>query len=237
MKALCNMIQTDKSIVIITHPRSGSNWFCDSLKMYSMAELFNLTIHYRYLPYTKIATYNHPMPADKSTELQKRIQRFYQMEVMKGKMSVKIHTNHYEPELLPFLQNPDFNIIDLRRRDMYAVFMSYAIATVTGEFKGEITIPEITISRQVFESVHYWLATAKKINMYLHSILPQIKTVYYEDCLQWPESAWWTKDVKIPIQDAKNKTTIINIDEVNQWMASIDWRDLFPPDHESLVLP
>ena len=40
------MIDSNKSVIIFSHPRSGSTWFQDGFSQYNLSELFNIYLKY-----------------------------------------------------------------------------------------------------------------------------------------------------------------------------------------------
>jgi hypothetical protein len=50
------------------------------------------------------------------------------------------------------------------------------------------------------------------------------KVVYYEDALTWPVDHLWRPDLsKFSIVNAKDRITIVNLDEVNNWLEEIQF--------------
>lgn len=227
------MINPDKSLILITHPRSGSTWFQDKLTQFNLWELFNLGIKWNHTP-------DRPLLISTSNqinvnEIPNRIQAFYNYQSTKGPVSAKIHLNQLHDGLVEFIQKNDFELVDLRRKDVKAILVSYVIATVTKEWVGKIRTHTITINKEDFDIAVGGLVSSKKNNILMHELFPHIKTFYYEDCLSWEPSDWWKSSSRILKQNAKSITTITNVDELDGWINDVNWSELFPPDHLGLT--
>lgn len=229
------MIDKNKDTIILTHPRSGSNWFQLNLHQFNLSELFNLGIHWQYTDKGPvIIAENQGSKINTDNEIIVRLEKFYFYQSKFNPVSVKIHLTQWYQPLEQLLTNSNFQIIDLRRKNIIAVIWSYLIAMSTHEWIGHVKIKELTISRSIFDIVISALRRAKHHNEHFHKVLPNIITIYYEDILNLTSCDYWLGRNVIPIQAAKNRTNIINRQEVESWISELNLHDIFPENHESL---
>ena len=229
------MIDKNKDTIILTHPRSGSNWFQLNLHHFNLSELFNLGIYWNFKDSgPSIMSENQVYISNIEDEINLRLEKFNFYRCKFSPVSVKIHLNQWHAMLEKLVINPDFQIIDLRRKNIIAVIWSYLIAMSTHEWIGHIKIKEITINKKTFDTVIDALRTAKHHNEHFHKVLPNIITIYYEDILNLSSCDYWIGRNVIPIQAAKNRTNIINRQEVESWISELNLHDIFPENHESL---
>jgi len=215
------MIDTNKSLVIFSHPRSGSTWFQNSLKQYSLGELFNLNI--TIVSYDK----NIELSFDKhgydlntaETELQRRFDILNHFESTKGPVSVKIHTTILNQQMIDFLKTKDIQYIILDRLSKSDTFWSFLIAWNLHNWHDEITEKSITVSRQSFDRV---MSVMSNINTSLQFVKDNFiaDTIHYEDLLNMPNNDWFHSSERYKVLNAKSKVHILNLDEVNAWLSS-----------------
>lgn len=228
------MIDPTKNLIILTHPRSGSTWFQSKLSHFNCHELFNLGVRFHYTPKgPKAIEFGLKLTKD---ELQNRIRAFNHYKKQYRTVSIKIHLNQLHDGITDFIKSEDFEIIDLRRRDIPSALMSYIIAVNTQEWTGEIQKRNIKIDYDQFCHVIESFQQCKLNNIMFHNLFPNIKTIYYEDSMHWNVSSYWKFKSWIRKQDAKSITVIENLDALNRWISALDYTELFPPDHEGLPL-
>jgi hypothetical protein len=233
------MIELDryKSLIIFSHPRSGSHWVQESICKASYPTFFNLREFFH-----PIVTYdiNYNLktvkgtirPANKvilySDDLTQRKQTYKQIQREYGNVCAKIHVEvAVKSDMLSFLLEEKSNsqYLLIERKNKMDVFWSDLIASTTKEWVNmsnqpvieDIKKPSIEITKDIFERV------VASINMFdkQSDILKNnfnIKNIYYEDLLSHPISEWWSPDNIFKIQNAKNKTTISNYQQVLDWL-------------------
>ena len=221
------MLDSSKSVIIFSHPRSGSTWFQGGFPQYNLSELFdiylkyNVTngIHCSYSP----AYCGNP---DKSIELHNRFEIYNQFVEQYGAVSVKLHCNHYNDTIGSFLETLDIQYVLLERWDKIKTLWSLLIALST--FKFHITTvtskkqQSVTISKEVFDDcVNVLKQSDDNSRMIISKYNPTI--IYYEDLLNGQYPNGWVPNNGYLIQNAKEYTDIINLDEVNDWMNEINY--------------
>ena len=215
------MIDTKKSLVIFSHPRSGSTWFQNSLKQYSLGELFNLNI--TIVSYDK----NIELSFDKhgydlnttEIELQRRFDIFNYFESIKGPVSVKIHTSILNQQMIDFLKTKDIQYIILDRLSKSDTFWSFLIAWNLHNWHDEITEQSITATRLSFDRV---ISVMSNLDTSLQFVKDNFiaDTIYYEDLLNMPNNDWFKSTERYKVINGKSKVTILNLKEVNTWLSS-----------------
>ena len=149
------MINPNKSLVIFSHPRSGSTWFQNSLKQYSLGELFNLNI--KVVSYDKDIHFSFEKHGyDLNTaeiELEKRFGIFNHFESIKDSVSVKIHTTLLNPQMINFLKTKEIQHIVLDRLSKSDTFWSFLIGWNLNSWHNEILPQSITVTPYSFEKV------------------------------------------------------------------------------------
>lgn len=232
------MINTNKSLVIFSHYRSGSTWFQSGLPHLSAFELFNLDLIWKSHPHrpefkNSIAQYytlTSHVPdryygddIDMETELNDRFSIYNELESKHFPISLKVHTCHVNDKLIKFLSTKDLDYVLIERRDKVATFWSHIISLTTSQFHFfEPKAQEITITKEHFKSVADKMLNFQIEVNDLKKIFP-IQHMYYEDILNLEISEWWVRpNNRIKIQNAAKITTITNRDEVMSWIEEID---------------
>jgi hypothetical protein len=216
------MIDTKKSLVIFSHPRSGSTWFQNSLKQYSLGELFNLNI-------TIVSCEeNIELNFDKhgydlntaEIELQRRFDIFNHFESIKGPVSVKIHTAILNQQMIDFLKTKDVQYIILDRLSKSDTFWSFLIAWNLHNWHDEILEKSITVTRQSFDRV---IAVMSDINNSSQFVKDNFttNTIHYEDLINMSDNNWFKSTERYKVINGKSKVTILNLKEVNDWLSSV----------------
>ena len=230
------MINPSKSLVIFSHPRSGSTWFQNGLSHFNAFELLNLDISWKstmhrpefknsIAQYYAIDDYKPDIyqSADMKTELDNRFRIYNELENQHSPMSVKIHTCQVNDDIIKFLSSKTVEYVLIERKDKIATFWSYIIAQTTLKFHFfQPKEQEITVTKEVFKSVSDKMLNFQNEVTELKKIFP-IQHIYYEDINNLEVSDWWVRpNNRIKIQNAAIMTTITNRDEVMNWIGEID---------------
>jgi hypothetical protein len=225
------MIDPNKSLVIFSHPRSGSTWFQNSLKQYSLGELFNLNIELVSYDNDNIHFKFDKHGYDLSTaqqELQKRFDIFNHFESTKGAVSVKIHTSILNDQMIEFLKTKNIQMVSLERLSKSDTFWSFLIGWNLNNWHDKIEPQSIAITQRSFERV---LAVMSKIES--SSILVtetfSANKIYYEDLVGMPNNEWFTNSSKYKVVDGKSVVTITNLIEVNDWLTQAGYSEWTRP--------
>jgi len=215
------MIDPNRSIVIFSHPRSGSTWFQNSLIQYNLNELFLLHAEISGFNSDRISlTYKENISyEDPAKELQRRFD-IYNEYASKQSVSVKIHTASLNKKIVNFIEQQDTQFVLLERKNKIDTLMSALIAWHTLNWHKKAVPTNLTIKKEIFDSIINWMKSYKNECMIVKSIF-DVKELYYEDFINYPKSEWFNP-AEIIIQNAKSVTTIDNIDEVNQWISLIE---------------
>ena len=219
------MIDSNKSVIIFSHPRSGSTWFQDGFSQYNLSELFNIYLKYTinngiHFSYSPAYCGN----TDKNIELHNRFEIYNQFVEQYGAVSVKLHCNHYNDTIGSFLKTIDTHYILLERRDKIKTLWSLLIAWCTLELHITTVITSknqksVTISKDVFDQcVNILKQCDNNSRIIISKYNPTI--IYYENLLNDQYPNWWTPNSRYLIQNAKEYTNIINVDEVNNWISN-----------------
>jgi hypothetical protein len=211
------MLDPNKSVVIFSHPRSGSTWFQNSLPQYNLNELFLLQAEISgfnsdrvSLTYKETMTYNDP-----AKELQRRFD-IYTEYANKQPVSVKIHTLLINEQIIDFLKKQNVQYVLLNRRNKLDTFWSALIAWHTLNWHKTAMPMNITIKKNNFDEVVGWMRSFNDECKKIKSLF-DVNEIYFEDYINYPKSDWFFPH-SVLIQNAKEVTTIDNIDEVNQWL-------------------
>lgn len=229
------MIDNNKSLIIFSHPRSGSTWFQFALKHFNTSELFNLSLTYTPIPEDKSVgnyirkyyTLNYPKHRYYETgidhEFDDRFKIYNEIENKHNPISVKVHVFDAKDKVIDFLQTKDVNYIYFERKDKIATFWSLIISWTTLQFHNfSIKYQEISISKEGFDMVSDAMLKFESQVDKLKQIFP-IKHIYYEDAINYEISEWWGRpNNPIKKQNMHKLTTIKNLDEVMSWIEEID---------------
>jgi len=214
------MIDPNKSVVIFSHPRSGSTWFQQSLPHFNLSELFLLRMNVlAYTPeqLTIIYSQKKPVYEDESIELKRRFD-IYSYYADSRPVSVKIHTLLITEQIIDFLKTQDVQYVLLSRKNKSDTFWSALIAWHTMNWHGVARPMELTVRKQEFDAVTDWMKKHDDECKLIRDTF-DVKEIYYEDFIHYPKSEWFDPSNNVIVQNAKSVTKITNIDEVNQWIA------------------
>jgi len=215
------MIDPNKSIVIFSHPRSGSTWFQNSLKQYSLGELFNLNI--KVLSYDKDIHFSFEKHGyDLSTaeiELQKRFEIFNHFELIKNPVSVKIHTTLLNQQMINFLKTKEIQYIVLDRLSKSATFWSFLIGWNLNSWHDEILPQSIIVTSYSFERVmNVMTKLDESLKIVIDNFSPNI--IHYEDLINMKNNDWFNSTSHYKLVNGKSAVSIVNLDEVNSWLIN-----------------
>jgi hypothetical protein len=213
------MLDPNKSVVIFSHPRSGSTWFQNSLPQYNLNELFLLQAEISgfnsdrvSLTYKETMTYNDP-----AKELQRRFD-IYTEYANKQPVSVKIHTLLINEQIIDFLKKQNVQYVLLNRRNKLDTFWSALIAWHTLNWHSVAQHINLTVTRDNFDDVISWMKNHDDECKYVKSLF-DVKELFFEDFINYTKSEWFSPRI-IQAQNAKAVTTINNLGEVKQWLAT-----------------
>jgi len=215
------MIDPSKSLVIFSHPRSGSTWFQNSLKQYSLGELFNLNI--------KVLSYDNDIHfsfekhgydlTTADVELQKRFDIFNHFTSIKNSVSVKIHTNLLNQQIINFLKTKDLQYIALDRLNKSDTFWSFLIAWNLNNWHDEILPQSIIVTPHSFEKV---MKVMSNLNKSLEVVTDNfsLNTIHYEDLINMKNNEWFNSTDRYTVLNGKSVVSILNLDEVKSWLTN-----------------
>lgn len=221
------MIDSNKSVIIFSHPRSGSTWFQDCLPQYNLSELFNIYLRIKNVDINNGIQYSYSHEyngnVDKNVELNSRFEIYKQFLNSYGTVSLKIHCHHYNNSIESFLKTLDTQYVLLERRDKNATLWSLLIAWCTLQLhitsNNSKRTQSITISKEVFDQCINILNQCDNDSRIITTIYnPTI--IYYEDLLTNKVFDYIVPNSTYIIQNAKEYTSIINLDEVNAWIIN-----------------
>jgi hypothetical protein len=215
------MIDPNKSLVIFSHPRSGSTWFQNSLKQYSLGELFNLNI--KVLSYDEDIHFSFKKHGyDLNTaeiELQKRFDIFNHFESIKNSVSVKIHTTLLNPQMISFLKTKEIQYIVLDRLSKSDTFWSFIIGWNLNSWHDEILPQSITVTHYSFEKVMKVMGNLDdSLKVVTDNFSPN--TIHYEDLINMKNNDWFNSTSRYKLVNGKSVVSIVNLDEVHSWLIN-----------------
>lgn len=215
------VINPNKSVVIFSHPRSGSSWFQESLPQFNLRELFNPSVeilHWdtEYIDYKYV---KHNYEADLTKLLPERFDIFDSFVKHKKSVSVKTHTFAANKLILDFFKARDLDYLLIERKNKIDTFWSSLIAWKTMNFHDKAIEQEINVTREMFDLIIETMLIFEKDKTILATQFP-IQKVYYEDLIRLPESDVWKPNNKFKVQNAKSVTKIPNLEEVNFWLSN-----------------
>lgn len=219
------MINPNKSVVIFSHPRSGSTWFQNSLPQFSLGELFNLNIDL-----TSYDNDNIHFKFDKhgynldtvEKELQKRFDVYNHFELIKGAVSLKIHSTILNNQMVNFLKTKKVQTILLERLNKSDTFWSFLISWNLNNWHEKIEPQSIKITSESFKRVINIMSNYEHSLNIVHDNFSTVK-LFYEDLISMPNNEWFTKTSKYKVMNGKSIVNITNLEEVNNWLKSIGY--------------
>jgi hypothetical protein len=215
------MIDPNKSLVIFSHPRSGSTWFQNSLKQYSLGELFNLNI--KVLSYDKDIHFSFKKHGyDLNTaeiELEKRFEIFNHFASIKNSVSVKIHTTLLNQQIINFLKTKDIQCIILDRLSKFDTFWSFLIGWNLNSWHDEILPQSITVTHYSFEKVMKVMGNLDdSLKVVTDNFSPN--TIHYEDLINMKNNDWFNSTSRYKLVNGKSVVNVVNLNEVNNWLIN-----------------
>jgi hypothetical protein len=215
------MIDPNKSLVIFSHPRSGSTWFQNSLKQYSLGELFNLNI--KVISYDKDIHFSFEKHgydlSNAEAELQKRFDIFNHFAPIKNSVSVKIHTTLLNQQIINFLKTKDIQYIILDRLSKSDTFWSFLIGWNLNSWHDKILPQSITATPYSFEKVMKIMSNLEEsLKVATDNFSPN--TIHYEDLITMKTNEWFNSTSRYKLVNGKSVVSIVNLDEVNNWLIN-----------------
>lgn len=213
------MIDTNKSLIIFSHPRSGSTWFQNSLKQLSLGELFNLNldvnvsenrIQYEF----KSHGYNQE---NAESELNRRFKIFDDLKESLGPVSVKIHTSILNEQMTNIIVTKNLPTVILERQNKSDTFWSFIIAWTLHKWYGRLTPQTISVSKENFIRVLNIMKLSDRMSTQVQTTFKSPK-LYYEQLLAMPTNNWFKSNNYCEISDGKSVIIIENLNEVNDWL-------------------
>ena len=135
-------------------------------------------------------------------------------------MSLKIHTFLLTDPIIDFLKKQDTQYVLLNRRNKVDTFWSALIGWHTTNWHKTAVPMNLTVRKNNFDEIIAWMRSfddeCKKIKS-----LFDVNEIYFEDYINYPKSDWFSPH-SVLIQNAKEVTTIDNIDEVQEWMTDAE---------------
>ena len=220
------MIDPKKSVVIFSHPRSGSTWFQKSLPQFNLSELFLLRLQFNGETDRGIrANYlkQRPVYNDVNAEMQYRF-KLYTEYASTRPVSVKTHTFLSDDIILDFLKKQDAQFVLLNRRNKLDTFWSALISWHTLNWHQEASTTPFTANKLYFDSVVDWLKKSKDECVMIRNTF-DVQEHYYEDFIHYPKSDWFNP-APVLVQNAKAVTPIVNREEVEKWLEEVDFSSL-----------
>lgn len=213
------MIEPNKSVVIFSHSRSGSTFFQKSLPHYYLGEMFEKQIQINGFGNKSIlANYEKGKPAFDSyeNELERRFKLYLHYASIKP-VSIKVLLHRKNDQIINFLKKQeDTQFVLLKRENKIDTFWSNLISWHTLDWYGPVKQTNLTIKRVIFDMVIDMMRSYQYECDNIKSMF-DIKEFVYEEFIKYPKSYWFNPAPTF-IQNAKESTTITNIDEVNQWI-------------------
>ena len=215
------MINPNKSLVIFSHPRSGSTWFQNSLKQYSLGELFNLNI--KVISYDKDIHFSFEKHgydlSNAEAELQKRFEIFNHFASIKNSVSVKIHTTLLNQQIINFFKTKDIQYIILDRLSKSDTFWSFLIGWNLNSWHDEILPQSITATPYSFEKVMKVMSNLdKSLKVATDNFSPN--TIHYENLITMKNNEWFNSTSRYKLVNGKSVVNVVNLNEVNGWLIN-----------------
>jgi hypothetical protein len=211
-------LDTNKSVIILSHPRSGSTWIQDSLPHFNLSELFTMYCGIKQVDMDTGIKYNYSNTAN--NDLEYRFELFDKFVERHKAVSVKTHLHLLTEPLCKFFEQRDLQYVFLERKNKRDTFWSLLIALNTLEFHNTITKKNIVIpTHSIDDALQIMKEYYNKMDMIRIRFNPI--EIYYEDMLTLPETSWWKPSTKYVVQNAKEVITIENINEVTDYLNKI----------------
>lgn len=208
-------LDPNKSIVIFSHPRSGSTWVQDSLPQFNLSELFTMYCHIKSVDINSGIRYSYS--SEPANDLDYRFELFDKFQKQHNAISVKVHLHLLTDQICDFVESKDLQYVLLERNNNMDTFWSLLIAFNTLELHNTINTKTIFVSRQSFDDAVYIINECKNRIDEVRRRFNPIE-IMYEDMIQEPISTVWNPSSKYIVQNAKDKINIINIEEVTSWL-------------------
>lgn len=212
------ILDPNKSVIILSHPRSGSTWIQDSLPQFNLSELFTMYCGIKSVDINTGIRYNYSTIAN--TDIDYRFELFDKFTKEHQAISVKTHLHLLTEQLCMFFAERDLQYLLLERKNKRDTFWSLLIALNTLELHNTINKKNINVSISSIDDAIYIMKECDRKIVSISKMFNPTK-IYYEDMIALPKSEWWNPSAKYVVQDAKNIVTIENITEVMNYLHKI----------------
>lgn len=215
------LLEQDKNVVIIAHPRSGSYWFQSLFKQFFALETFNLTdwdIDRIENNRFHIRNSGKKAALDSVSEHEAYLERLLWLGKVPENKTIKVLTyqfqhsynRQYNQDIFDYVNNMDSKVYWIKRRDRLASIHSYLVAKTLFAWIGKIEATEIEVNLDHLPFMEYALSYDKD-QYVMDNIHHDIEHVVYEDLLE--DESVKNLMTFMPRQDSK-KVLIKNWDEV-----------------------
>jgi hypothetical protein len=227
---LANYINLSKSIVIFSHPRSGSHWVQAMLPQLNLGELFffdHAVANYdeHGISYDFWKNNGKQIDYDKELYVRSQILEFYQNKNIPVSIKINQFDNIYK--LYPELQKFVNSYVILKRKDLDSSFWSLILAMHTGSWKSApegniaITVKKTKLALSIKLMKDFIQMQNKLENDFFANVM------YYEDILESSiDTQSNSEDKKFAKIGSKEKTIISNLQEVNLWLEEYQFQKL-----------
>jgi hypothetical protein len=210
-------LNPNNSVIIFSHPRSGSTWIQDSLPQFNLVELFTMYCHIKSVDIDTGIKYSYL--SEPANDIDYRFELFDAFQKHHSAISVKVHLHLLTDQICEFFKSKDLQYVLLDRRNNLDTFWSLLIALNTLELHNTVNAKSIVVSRQSFDDTIDIMNSCKnkidKIKVQFNPV-----NIVYEDLLTKKISSIWNPSLKYMVQNAKDKIQIENIEEVNFWLKN-----------------
>jgi len=171
-------------------------------------------------------TNNYSSQQSYNAELERRFDIFNYYEDIKKTVSVKVHINLLDDKMINFLKSKDLQYVELERVSTYDTFWSFLLAWQTNHWHKSYPIDHIIVSKSSFTTAINSMAKIEKSQNIISQHFNTAK-IYYEDLLTLKNNQWFQSNEKYIKLDTKNKISILNLTEVNEWLDNVgrsEWK-------------
>jgi hypothetical protein len=209
-------INSNRDVIIIGHPRSGSYWLQSCLPHFNCREAFNV-LNFDVVGQrdNRLVLSNYrdtELPKEEELRLiEERIKLIDDITVPK---CVKILTYQFNDLILDWVNKQDADIIWIERLDNRKAFRSLLIADKLGAYVGQVDDATITVDPSRALWLHGKLKDDERDEWIMENINGDVEEVYYENLLNDT-----TFDKSLSPMKIQN-TTKVNI---SNWQEIVDY--------------
>lgn len=212
-------LDSNRDVIIISHPRSGSMWLQSCLPHVNCFEPFSKFLEVNFQgDYVNCVLLKEPKQYSESEMNAFVADRILRLSNVTKPKAVKIHSFYLRrPDILNWINAQNATVVVLERRDKLKAFKSLLVAYSLNAYMGPIDKSSVTVDMNMAAELYRWIDNPI-IESDKTKLKHKIQTVYYEDLML--ENKLVSSNPPISQQNTTN-TVVENWHEIHNHVLSL----------------